>query len=226
MKRLFLLIACCSFMTACTSRSEPDGELKPIYLRSYIWDYHDVSEHFTIGYVGNGGSLNPKGIRLDGDFLCSAPEFKHSENPEKFLELAERNGDRTYNREESDVIHNYRGCFADNFKAIHLVCLNKDWDAAHPAGTLLDDITKVTVTTFGDYIRNGYTGDRERVVEKYLKDLTEEDLAMIGIGHSSYWPYLVVDTYPFDLDDCEMQVTMVTTEGVEKVLTLKKSEDE
>ena len=223
MKKIFLLIAVSLSFIRCND--DISNEYTYLFVRSYICEYIDndltVSPRGAIypiyEPIGISGWFPHYDVSETGRTVrYLAPEFGSTgSEAERFLEIAERNGDLSYNQKilciegtcQSPAI-----CCADNFKAMHVRCLNAAWDDAHPAGTPLDDITVVEYYSYAEFVRNGYrTGASS--VQKLLKDLTSTDLAM---PHTIF-NYSFVRTPP--AGTYEMEVTFVTTEGEEKSAT-------
>jgi len=71
----------------------------------------------------------------------------------KFTELAKANDDLSYNRKKGQGFGN---CLYRKTKSLHVVS-DQDYDAEHPAGTLLDDILDVMFWSAEDYLESGYT---------------------------------------------------------------------
>ena len=148
--------------------------------------------------------------------VYKAPELGATgKEAERFLESAERNGDRSYNTYENIAHWSGRRCGSDNYMTMHVKCLNAAWDDAHPVGSLLDDIIRIRYYSYADYVRNGYPKGRTPNMKhhKSLTDTTEDDLCMLSSGISLYFASAPpAGTY-------EMEVTLVTTDGEEKTAT-------
>lgn len=63
---------------------------------------------------------------------------------------------------------------------------NKAWDAAHPAGTLLNDLIELSVLSYADHIDNGYQGEIGWEAKK-LSEMTTEDFRLIRPEFSFYF---------------------------------------
>lgn len=221
MKKIFFLIVVSLSFIRCDS--DIKNGYTHLFIRSYVCEY--VDNDFTV-YACKADVLTAKPISIFCRFLeydasetgrkvvYRAPEFGSTgKEAERFLEIAERNGDRSYDRKIlciQGMCQSPAVCCADNFKAMHVRCLNAAWDNAHPAGTTLDDITAVEYTSYADFVQKGYPDGYIAPIRKLLKDLTLTDLAMTGT------------TFGLDFASTpppgsyEMEVTLVTTEGVEK----------
>ncbi len=70
----------------------------------------------------------------------------------KFTELAKANDDLSYDRQGQG----FGNCLYRKTKSLHVVS-DQDYDAEHPAGTLLDDILDVMFWSAEDYLKSGYT---------------------------------------------------------------------
>lgn len=108
------------------------------------------------------------------------PERSTPENDARFEELATRNGDYGYSalviQEDQDRV------FATNPVEIHLVS-DRDYDAAHPAGTLLDDIAWCEGISYQPFVAERYPDHfawDKLSFSKRLCDLTPEDLQMLS----------------------------------------------
>lgn len=137
------------------------------------------------------------------------------EELQEFARLSERNGDTSYNQET--VYHpGHNECFADNFRHVQVVCTNRDIDAAHPAGTPLNDLLIACITTYGPYVRSGYQGKEWRVIEKPLPELTLADMEMILTGSGFEFRFASPSGLSGSYD---LQATITTTDGEEKLAT-------
>lgn len=183
------------------------------YLQSFIPDYYQApvfltakkavcSEQIWVHYLFD---IN----HLRHEEYYSAPGFGFHGH-EKFREIAERNGDVSYNRKETIDDFASRWAYADNFSTVRLSCRNADWDERHPAGEPLNDLATIRYTTYAPYIRSGYTQLPPRVrIEKAVTELTETEMAMFDTIDFMIDPPSSPGTY-------EIEVLFVTTEGVEK----------
>ncbi len=219
MKAIVFLCALPVLLWGCDDKDK----LEYIYLRSYITCYYENDLGMRMCAV-----KEPDKAETDYFLLCSEAEGGGAKNyfaPElgatgkeaqRYLELAERNGDLSYDRmEPHDWERPDRRCWADNFKAMHVKCLNAAWNDLHPAGSLLDDLVRVEFSSYADYVRRGYPqGDRgTRDCKIRIPELKETDLSMISSGIYIYFTDLP------SAGSYEMEATLVTTEGVEKTAT-------
>lgn len=95
-----------------------------------------------------------------------------------------------------------------------MVCKNRDLDASHPAGTLIDDLMMVWTLSYAKYVQNNYTGDEYVTIDKPVSELREGDLTMI-----KSWLHLYFAKPVQTGIDYKMEVTLETTEGMSYVLT-------
>ena len=106
-------------------------------------------------------------------------------SPVRFRRLAEHNGDTSFNRwidhwAEPGTWPYTVEAWADNFQSMH-VTSDADWDEAHPAGTPLDDILRIKIETYAEFIRSGYQmypAAREKFI--FISELTPDDMKMIA----------------------------------------------
>lgn len=188
------------------------GKADYTHLKSYVIAYLE-------GPLRVGVATSNQSVKIDvgvrGGVRYSAPEVGgEGESTAKFLEIATRNGDRSYNRRETFESYYNRECFAENFKIVHVTCPNADWDSEHPRGVLLNDIAKINYCSYAEYVQSGYAmGAGGRYDMKLLQDLTERDLAMINTRFQ-----ILFDKLPA-AGSYEIKVTMITTENMEKVAT-------
>lgn len=148
--------------------------------------------------------------------VYKAPELGATgEEAERFLEIAQRNGDRSYDRYESIAHWAGRKCGSDNYKTLHVRCLNAAWDDTHPADTSLDDIVQIHYYSYADYVRRGYP-EGETPIKEYripLEDVAKNNLSMLSPRIRLYF------TNTPAAGSYEMEITFVTTEDVEKKAT-------
>ncbi|MDE5729928.1 MAG: hypothetical protein K2H81_00155 [Alistipes sp.] len=117
----------------------------------------------------------------------SSKRIDKESSPVRFERLAERNGDTSFNRwidhwraDPSDWPYTVY-TWADNFQSMH-VTSDADWDEAHPAGTPLDDILRIKIETYAEFVRSGYQTYPHISIEKsmLISELTPEDMEMIA----------------------------------------------
>lgn len=104
--------------------------------------------------------------------------------------------------------------FADNYRLMEIVSMNRAWDERHSARSSLADLVTVECTSYAYYVRNGYQGIGPIGIEKKLNRIEPDELAMIAEGGFTLW----FDTPPSAAGTYAMQVTLTTTEGKEIVV--------
>lgn len=214
MKKWLLYLMVIPMFSAC--EVSQDGPTRIIFMRSFITDYvdGDLELHsYTSRYTPKGCLLFSK---IRPDRLYGTPDYgAKGEEAEHFLEIAKKNGDLSYNRNEPANIFGHT-CCADNFISIQVKCLNAAWDSKHPAGTSLNDIVTIHYTSYADYVRSGYPKNydwKNAGGVKVLADLSKDDLMMITTRIDFYFSSIP------PAGSYEMEVTFVTTEGEEKTAT-------
>ncbi len=214
MKKIFLWIVVLSVMTGC--KASKDGPNNLVFMQSFITSYVDG----TLNLNSYGADRETVGIPKNCLLFCimdvkeviSTPSYGSTgEEAARFLEIAKRNGDVSYDRNEPANVFN-NTCCADNFKSIQVKCSNAAWDGAHPAGSLLNDIVSIQHTSFADYVHKGYPDnyDWNAGMIKPVNDLTNEDLAMISPNMKFYFSIIPAK------GSYEMVVTLTKTDGEEK----------
>lgn len=139
-------------------------------------------------------------------------------SPVRFRRLAERNGDTSFNQ----WIDHWRAdpsewpytvyTWADNFQSMH-VTSDADWDEAHPAGTPLDDILRITIETYAEFVRSGYQAPDISIEKSMLiSELTPEDMEMIAT-----YPMIRFTSAPTISPNHTLTLEWTTVEG--RVLT-------
>ena len=128
------------------------------------WDYEDL--FLTLG------------IKQDYSFVLyhelwgSAPYTSEDyASAAKFAELSKANGDLSYNRRGEG----FGVCLYKRTESLHVIS-DAAYDAAHPAGTVLDDIMTVQFYSAEDYLKSGY-----RSFNKYLGKTTKPYVDQAGL---------------------------------------------
>lgn len=195
-----LLIATLLVLSGCYG-----GE--PYYLRSFIEEfvmYNGISVKRTMA------STSTKHLSLCIDEIGSV-NFK-SEGSDKKLydELCSRYNDMSYNKEVGrpfglPLTH----AIYPHFGAIN-VYSDKDFDAQHPAGTLLNDVMSVRFQNARDYINSGYSDEYLPIAEKTvsLANLQPDDLEL-AIQNI----YLIFDVEPAELSTHTLTIECINAEG-------------
>lgn len=189
MKNAFLFLFCLSLISACEKNDGP----------SYPAPYQYFSPHTIADYLDGDLTLetikknepdwpsttcNDEGLRLvfRNTVLYQDPNLEEPVNTEQYLECALKNGDtKSYNM---ILPYNYpstKHAFAFNCRSI-TVTSNKRFDANHPAGTPLNDLLILCVTTYGPHILSGYDPEVEEFqnVCKMLSEVTQEELSIVS----------------------------------------------
>lgn len=219
MIRFLIAVACGIGAVACNNPGVYNKH-EMFELKSYIPYYSDGNLELrpenaswengkaTLFYWLTGYPLN--------DCFFAAPEVGgKGESAERFLEIALRNGDRSYHETVPDIIAWKRSCYAPNFSEVRVVCLDRAWDENHAPGVSLNDIAEIHFSSFARFVRNGYTGSVTiEKITKRLTDLQPDDMAMV-IDWPSHSLYISFDHHPAQ-GEYLMEVTFVTTEGEEK----------
>ena len=174
----FLMLLVVSVMTSCDK--EPQ-------------DLHQV-EHFIRTYVEGPYRLEPINdctgfwiTILEKDRVkIQSPDTKQGSYPfrERYLQIAERNGDTEYNR-FADYEWYEREALADNFCLLS-VTSDKAWDTNHPAGTGLGDILLFKAYSYSPYIRSGYSGNIYTQISVPLNHVTEGQMEVLNFEPDSY----------------------------------------
>lgn len=173
MKRLILLLGVLSIV-ACLKSYED------YYSRSFILAYGKMKEisvaptpnkslGYHVAFIGEG--------RWDVTMSGKDKEFYDA--------LCEKHKDIAYNRTVRiyDFMFNTR-CYLD-FAGLE-VRSSADWDAEHPAGTLLNDLAHFYSNTPWPYIQSGYTlryhphqKGEYYPVSKLISELTPDDMTLL-----------------------------------------------
>lgn len=213
--QLFCLLGLVS-ISSCDDREM--GKDAPFYTQSYITRY--LEGDFVIKKYDN----NKWYVGIPTGKIYSSPSLKVSPHTwERFEEIAWANGDMSYNGYVSDL-HGMETCYAENFSAMHITS-NKDWDAGHPAGALLDDIVMVSANSYAPFIRSGYKymwsdGLRYDCIHilEHASDLAEDDLYILHV--SSGIVFFWFDKAPAEVGaEHTLTITLVTASGEERTMT-------
>lgn len=217
MKKWLIILSVISISSACDESK--DGPTELIFMQSYITQYVDGplelygwSDHKSIGIPANCLLF----CKVKAEELYGTPSYGSTgQEADHFLEIAKRNGDLSYNRDEpANIFGNI--CCADNFKSMQVKCLNAAWDEAHPIGKSLNDIITIHYTTYQEYVHSGYPENYEwqnGQGVRTLSNLSKDDLTMISPTINLYFAITPVT------GEYEMEVTLVTMEGEEKKAT-------
>lgn len=218
MKKIIILLATI-FIISCEHK---DG-CESIFLKYYIGCYVEGDIEFKIStnildnkvYLVKYNNNKPSTYQT----YYSPEYYKDLPSYEKFLYIANRNGDNYFNHFDIDVYYQTRMASALDFESIHITS-DVDWDEAHPAGTNLDDLIILKATTYAEFIRSGYkTGNPDgRTFKIPMNTVTTADLAMLD-GHGGLC-FFRFTTVPPDARMQKLTVTMTSTEGEVKTASL------
>ena len=199
-------------LVSCNSDEKPSVQDDLILSPSYIVMYttgelkiDDRVDFWSIEHTNKATGycvsfLNPDGVTSD-----------------EFVRLSERNGDTSFNNYLSDYDRRSNICFADNFRSIHFVS-DADWDATHPAGSSLDDIVTVMLSSYAPFVQSGYDRNAPGLsqwgaytfYQRHASELTEKEMAMIGWQGIGFY----FDTAPDDPTQVHtITVTLQTVDG-------------
>lgn len=213
---LGMLLASCSSATD----DQPIGNGETVFSPSYIVAYNKGA--LTIKDRIDFWSI--EGVQPVTSY-CIWFLNRDEESCEEFIRLAKRNGDTGFNAELNFLDQLYNQCFADNFTSIRFRS-DRDWDGAHPAGTPLDDLVTVMLSSYAPFVRSGY--DRKApglsqwgpyaFYQLHADRLTADQMAMVaweGIG-------FYFDTAPDDpSQEHTLTVTLETVDGEQITVTAR-----
>lgn len=193
---LALLFICSS----CSSDKHEDGHWVQHYIATYTaGEYILLPLHEHKGFA----------LSLDNTKFISSPDKYPGIRADRYLEIAERNGDMSYNR-FADYAWEFRTAYADNFASMHLTS-DKEWDQAHPAGSSLDDLVWMNAACYDQYIRNGYTGEGCNYIKKLLHQLSPDELRVVDEFNLN--PRFYFLSVPLTDEEHTLTLTITTTEG-------------
>lgn len=216
MGKKMIFLALCGALAACSSDNPPvvpvdDGTLfKQSYIQCYCnGKFYSMLESEPQEYL--------QVVReRDNAHMHYSPEWVETtiaqeQQVRDFVQYATANNDLSYDRREARTL---LAASADNFKEVHITCPGADWDKGHPAGSLLDNITTLTVTSYAEFIRKNYTGEESKTISKLTNAYTEADLAVL---HPSL--KFTFDQFPEKSGKYTLKVTLVTTDDRELQVT-------
>ncbi len=226
MERIICLLAAFLLVGSCSSDSQREAPVGGDWMQSSSYIVHYADGEFAIAAdpIRNSDywdlSFVPASVKL-----YYAPESMVCPDTwETFGAIARRNGDTQYN----GLLNEYEMnavCFADNFTSIRFRS-DRDWDGAHPAGTPLDDLVTVMLSSYAPFVRSGY--DRKApglsqwgpyaFYQLHADRLTADQMAMVaweGIG-------FYFDTAPDDpSQEHTLTVTLETVDGEQITVTAR-----
>lgn len=200
------------FLLGCETEGETDGDhYEYRFFHSYIMEYVEGRWSLDGHHPPRDNDLNLGWDHETYGALTSylSPDITGKESA-KFTEIAHRNGDISYNQSELWPIHALRACPAENFSRLIVKGFGADWDNEHPKGSGISDLVTVKIYSCADFIRNGYTGEEFRWIEKKAALLTEADLTLFSGGLHLHFEVLPPMEKPYVIE-----ATLVTTDGKE-----------
>lgn len=198
-KAIVSLLTAIVFCLSCSDKQEDRH-----WVQHYIATYATGAYILTPLFDNRGISLTLRDVKF-----ISSPDKYPGIRAERYLEIAERNGDMSYNR-FADYDWAFRSAYADNFASLHLTS-DKDWDEAHPAGTPLDDLIWIKAACYDQYIRNGYTGEGSNYIEKLLHRLGSDELRVVDEFYTN--PDFYFLSVPITDQEHTLTLTITTTDG-------------
>ncbi len=114
-------------------------------------------------------------LEFDGERVSSEP----NERPVIFRQYAEKYNDLSWYGCQGVPIEN--PALANELTRVSIVS-DADYDELHPAGTPLDDIVRLSWSSFYPFVENGYTGDRVVSYDKTLDELEPEELILVALS--------------------------------------------
>lgn len=198
---IFYVLTAVLFCSSCSDKQE-NGHWVQHYIATYA-----TGEYKLMALRENKGIA----LSLDNIKFISSPDKYPGIRADRYLEIAERNGDMSYNR-FADYAWEFRIAYADNFASMHLTS-DKDWDRTHPAGSSLDDLIWVNAACYDQYIRNGYTGDEIHYIDKPLDNLGSNELSVVCDRGTYRNPDFYFLSVPLTDEEHTLTLTITTTEG-------------
>ncbi len=182
MKKIGFLLLCTGFFLSCNKEQDntlPIQHFIPYYLEgTYTLDALEDRTGMVLSIGEEGLKRVPSpDIQTAGD-----------QARERYLQIAERNGDMTYNRPAYYEWPN-RYALADNFQSLS-VTSDKNWDADHPAGTPLDDIMEFCAWSYAQFIHSQYYGNEYNSVRGRLDQLNADQMQILDYELYIYLPDL------------------------------------
>ena len=221
---ILLIIIICS--TACENEERiGDGS----FHKNFISGYYEGKLSLVMMQPNNSTILPNAGFILtEPEAMCYYPG-----NP-AYERLAARNGDTDFNQTLwCGAQRPY--VFAENFAQMHVVS-NADWDAAHPAGTLLDDILLIRMYSCAKFIHSGYNMgkyedqflqnlDYLNEIKKLLSELTSDDMKMItlfvdDLSPTTKSPVIIFTSAPTLAKEHTLTLRWTTVEGDVKTASI------
>lgn len=198
MKKLCPVLCLLAMLCACDNSSDCPGPTPvnyqmetPYFIGQYVDGQIGLSLIKQTLPLYAGQRLDDHGVRLEivDPVYYQDPFFEVATNAGYFLWAAERFGDwnEAYFSTSYDL---HIGTTALYFEIESIeVTSDKDWDAAHPAGTSLNDLIEFRVFSYADYIDGGYTGSVGDWETKTLSEMTTDDFKLIKPGIEFYFKH-------------------------------------
>ena len=181
MKRLLFLISLLS-LTGCIR-----ADIRVYNTRAFVMGYQGMNRI----YITQGNTIGDKKLYYHVNFSRTNERWGifFEDGRDYYEELCEKHNDTYYNR-RVEINHSVVGptpwlrCARD-FVGLE-VWSSADWDAEHPAGTSLNDLTRFSSETPWPYIRSGYVEkysdekDGEYYpIDKLVAELTPDDMTLL-----------------------------------------------
>lgn len=185
---------------ACSDEKE---EPNYVPLRHYLEDTSYI-QGYTYGdpklayFDGIRDDRDLVSMTVTADSCCMSPYYysvnypgtqQSVEKTERFLATAEENGDLHY----TGWVGGWDIAFAKHIREIHLSS-DREWDAAHPAGSSLNDLFFFNGCCYGSFLNNGYSDADSSKIGRICKIdcLSPDDLYITGDFFScNYGPTVV-----------------------------------
>ena len=150
------------------------------YISCYMYFNPD---EINVTYESGTVSIELSSSNPNRDIYVDSHSFVFGDNPllaERYYALCEKFGDIKSDGfvcyDPSYSIYPF-ACF-EIINSVSIVSDN-DWNAEHPAGTLLNDMFSIRYCTFYPYISNNYTGQTYTLVTTSLSELLEDEMKLI-----------------------------------------------
>ncbi len=162
--KMLLYIFCIVAVAAMTS-CQPYKTITSSYIQAYY-----VPTGFT-----SDTQINPNNVEIEVTVKGSLEYFVYVGGEKKniYNKYANYNGDTNYQRDEDNWGGPISSC--NPLSSISVTC-NADWDAAHPAGTSLNDLFSVKVGSARKYIESNYKVNDYSVCSSKLSELKYTDI--------------------------------------------------
>jgi hypothetical protein len=245
MKRL-LFIFMLAMLSGCSENPDNNsgGLGKDVFLNSYVMAYFEAGQ-IHVYPQPKGMPLNETHtefieksriyIRLEGTHMENqrygdyTSSLRGDVTGEKFYNaMCEKHGDMTFSRTLTIYNFHLKPRYSDaDFLSIEVVS-DADFDADHPAGTLLNNLLTANLLSAKPYIDSGYTEYdffddgliKYSIINKSLVDISVNDLTLLGTGGAWYRVYgdeyigsLIFEKEPTMSKTHTFTVTMTADDG-------------